>query len=413
MLKETVREEASMKNNKRWLIAIFILFLLFLTWALLLAYVAEKTSYKIGVNLELTGPWAEVNKIVRNTLLMEVERINGMGGIDGRPLELLIEDNGFDLNRAAANMTKFSRDKEIVAVIGPFEDNLQATTRAIAEREKITNIIICPSNPKVRALKQKWSFNIAQNDIIVSEKLVDLCLARNYKKILVFPAQIPLAQSLADYFKQFGEASGMKVIVSKETHLLTDIDMTPQLIKLKPVLEQEKVDAFYACTGGPPGGVICKNIRSLGIKTPILGTHAFGFGFFINLGGEATEGVEFPGGKPVVTPEQLDDRDPVRPVITDLNNRLKARYGTGADQISGHAYDAIGLLHAALKRSGDKVTRSHLRDSLENTKGFVGCMGIYNYSPTNHDGLTKKDLIFVRIEGQKFTRVKLPGSNEL
>ena len=155
--------------------------------------------------------------------------------------------------------------------------------------------------------------------------------------------------------------------------------------------------------------VICKNIRSLGIKTPILGTHAFGFGFFISLGGEATEGVEFPAGKPVVTPEQLDDGDPVRPVITDLNNRLKARYGTGADQISGHAYDAIGLLHGALKRSGDKVTRSHLRDSLENTKGFVGCMGIYNYSPTNHDGLTKKDLIFVRIEGQKFTRLKLPG----
>ena len=397
-----------MKKNNRSLIVILLLFLFCFTWATP-AYVAGKAPYKIGVNLEMTGPWGEVNKIVRNTLLMEVEKINGTGGIGGRPLQLLIEDNGFDLNRAAANMTKFSRDKEVIAVIGPFEDNFQATTRAIAEREKITNIIICPSNPKVRALKQKWSFNIAQNDIIVSEKLVDLCLARNYKKILVFPAQIPLAQSLADYFKQFGEAKGMKVIVSKETHLNTDIDMTPQLIKLKPILEQEKVDAFYACTGGPPGGVICKNIRSLGIKTPILGTHAFGFGFFISLGGEATEGVEFPAGKPVVNPEQLDEGDPVRPVITDLNNRLKARYGTGADQISGHAYDAIGLLHASLKRSGDKATRSQLRDSLENTKGFPGCMGIYNYSPTNHDGLTKKDLIFIRIEGQKFTRVKFPG----
>jgi branched-chain amino acid transport system substrate-binding protein len=408
MLKEAVRERGTMKKNNRSLIVILLLFLFCFTWATP-AYVAGKAPYKIGVNLEMTGPWGEVNKIVRNTLLMEVEKINGTGGIGGRPLQLLIEDNGFDLNRAAANMTKFSRDKEVIAVIGPFEDNFQATTRAIAEREKITNIIICPSNPKVRALKQKWSFNIAQNDIIVSEKLVDLCLARNYKKILVFPAQIPLAQSLADYFKQFGEAKGMKVIVSKETHLNTDIDMTPQLIKLKPILEQEKVDAFYACTGGPPGGVICKNIRSLGIKTPILGTHAFGFGFFISLGGEATEGVEFPAGKPVVNPEQLDEGDPVRPVITDLNNRLKARYGTGADQISGHAYDAIGLLHASLKRSGDKATRSQLRDSLENTKGFPGCMGIYNYSPTNHDGLTKKDLIFIRIEGQKFTRVKFPG----
>ena len=332
-----------MRKNNHWIFTISFLLFFHITWVTP-AHVAEKSPYKVGVNLELTGPWAEVNKIVKTVLLMEVERINTAGGIDGHPLELLIEDNGFDLNRAAVNMTKFSRNKEIVAVVGPFEDNLQATSRAIAEREKITNIIICPSNPMVRALKQKWSFNIAQNDIIVSQKLVDLCLARAYKKVLVFPVQIPLGKSLAEYFKQFSEAKGIKVILSKETHLMTDIDMTPQLIKLKPIIEQEKVDAFYADTGGPPGAIICKNIRSLGIKTPILGTHAFGFGFFINVGGEATEGVEFPAGKPVVPPEQLDEKDPVRPVIIDFDKRMRARYGMGAEQISGMAYDAIWLL---------------------------------------------------------------------
>jgi branched-chain amino acid transport system substrate-binding protein len=397
-----------MRKNSHWIQTIFFLTLFSLIWVPP-AQAAEKSSYKIGVNLELTGPWAEVNKILRNTLRMEVERINAAGGIDGHPLELLIEDNGFDLNRAATNMTKFARNKEIIGVLGPFEDNLQATTRAIAEREKITNIIICPSNPLVRALKQKWSFNIAQNDIVVSQKLVDLCLARNYKRVLVFPVQIPLGKSLAEYFKQFGEAGGINVILSKETHLITDIDMTPQLIKLKPIIEQEKIDAFYACTGGPPGAVICKNLRSLGIKTPILGTHAFGFGFFIHLGGEATEGVEFPAGKPVVPPEQLDEKDPVRSVIADFDKRMRARYGMGADQISGHAYDAIGLLKDALKRCEGKVTRSNFRDRLENTKGYVGCMGIYNYGPDNHDGLTQRDLIFVRIEGQKFTRIRFPG----
>ena len=397
-----------MKIYHRWILGIFFLVLLPLLWTSPLA-AADKSPYKIGVNLEMTGPWAEVNKIVRNTLSMETERINGMGGIDGHPLELLIEDNGFDLNRAAANMTRFSRSKEVIAVVGPFEDNLQATTRAIAEREKIVNLIICPSNPMVRALKQKWAFNIAQNDIIVSQKLVDLCVARNYKKVLVFPVQIPLGKSLADYFKQFGEARGIKVIVSKETHGVTDIDMTPQLIKLKPIIEQEKIDAFYACTAGPPGAVLCRNIRSLGIKIPILGTHAFGFGFFISLGGEATEGVEFPAAKPVVSSDQLDENDPVRTVLIEFNRQMKARNGEGADQISGLAHDAIGLLQDALKRCGGKVNRFSLRDRLEETRGYAGCNGIYNYSPADHDGLTKKDLIFVRIEGKKFNRVRFPG----
>jgi branched-chain amino acid transport system substrate-binding protein len=391
---------------KRDTLLMLILILMFVFWASP-AYVAEKSPYKIGVNLEFTGPWAEVSKTLKNAMVLEVERINKMGGVDGHSLELIFEDNGFDLGRVAANMTKFTRDKEILAVVGPFEDNLQATSRAIAEREKIINIIICPSNPMVRGLKQKWAFNIAQSDIIVSQKLVDLSLARKYKKVLVFPAAIPLAKSLAEYYKRFGEEKGMKVIISQETHKPTDIDMTPQLIKLKPIIEKEKVDAFYACTAGPPGPIVCKNLRTLGIKTPILGTHAFGFGFIIALGGEAMEGVEFAAAKPVVF-DQIDENDPARPINIDFDKRFRDRYGVGIDQIAGYGHDTIWLIYDSLKRCQGKVTRATFRDALENTKGFKNCHGIYNYSLTDHDGLSKKDMVFVRIEGGKFKRIKFP-----
>jgi branched-chain amino acid transport system substrate-binding protein len=391
---------------KRDTLLMLILILMFVFWASP-AYVAEKSPYKIGINLEFTGPWAEVSKTLKNAMVLEVERINKMGGVDGHSLELIFEDNGFDLGRVAANMTKFTRDKEILGVVGPFEDNLQATSRAIAEREKIINIIICPSNPMVRGLKQKWAFNIAQSDIIVSQKLVDLSLARKYKKVLVFPAAIPLAKSLAEYYKRFGEEKGMKVIISQETHKPTDIDMTPQLIKLKPIIEKEKVDAFYACTAGPPGPIVCKNLRTLGIKTPILGTHAFGFGFIIALGGEAMEGVEFAAAKPVVF-DQIDENDPARPINIDFDKRFRDRYGVGIDQIAGYGHDTIWLIYDSLKRCQGKVTRATFRDALENTKGFKNCHGIYNYSPTDHDGLSKKDMVFVRIEGGKFKRIKFP-----
>ncbi|MCX8118797.1 MAG: ABC transporter substrate-binding protein [Desulfobacterota bacterium] len=385
-----------------------LLIALILVFSAAPAFAEKKSPYKIGVNLELTGPWAEVTKTLKNAMVLEVERINKAGGIQGRPLELLFEDNGFDVGRAAANMTKFTKEKEVLLVVGPFEDNLQATTRAIAEREKITNIIICPSNPMVRDLKQQWAFNIAQSDIIVSQKLVDLVLARKYKKVLVFHGAWPLAQSLAEYFKRFGEEKGVKVIISPETHKPTDIDMTPQLTKIKPVMEKEKVDAFYACTGGPTGPIIVKNLRALGIKTPVLGTHAFGFGFIIGLGGEAMEGVEFPSAKPVVF-DQLDENDPVKPVNIDFDKRWRERYGTPPDQIAAYGHDTIGLIEEAMKRIKGKVTRASFREAFENTKGFKGTHGIYNFSPTEHDGLSKKDLVFVRIEGGKFKRIRLPG----
>jgi len=397
-----------MNKFNKYLAFAWFLSLLFILSSPCRIHSQEKTPFKVGVNLELTGPWAEVCKTLKMAMDMEVERINAMGGVGGHLLKLIYEDNGFDLGRAAANMTKFTRYKEILAVVGPFEDNLQATTRAIAEREQITNIIICPSNPMVRSLKQKWAFNIAQSDIIVSQKLVDLSLARGYKKVLVFYASHPLAQSLAEYFKRFGEKKGIKVIIAKETHKPTDIDMTPQLIKLKPLIEREKIDAFYASTAGPPGPIICKNLRTLGIKIPVLGTHAFGFGFIIALGGEAMEGVEFGAGKPVV-PYQLDEDDPIRSIITDFDKRMRARYGVGLDQIAGHAHDTIWLIYDALKRSQGEVTRATFRNALENTKGLKNCHGIYNYSPMDHDGLNKKDMVFIRIEGGKFKRIKFPG----
>ncbi len=392
-----------MRKSALGFISIFIFVLSFS-----LVYSAEKSPYKIGVNFELTGPWAEITKTLRNAMVLEVERINQRGGINGKPLELIFEDNGFEAGRAAANMTKFTKDPEVLLVVGPFEDTLQATTRAIAEREKITNIIVCPSNRVLREMKQRWGFNIAHNDIIVSEKLVELSLARKYKKVLVFHAAHPLAQTLAEYYKRFGEEKGLKVFISPETHKHTDIDMTPQLIKMKPLIEKEKIDAFYACTSGPPGPIVCKNLRALGMKLPILGTHAFGFGFIIALGGEAMEGVEFPGAKPVVY-DQLDENDPAKSINIEFDKRWRERYGTPSDQIAGYGHDIIGLIEDSIKRVKGKVTRGTFRDALENTKGFKGTHGLYSFSPTEHDGLSKKDLVFVRIEGGKFKRIRFPG----
>lgn len=360
---------------------------------------------KIGVNLELTGPWANITKTLLMAMEMEVARVNDQGGINGTPIELVVVDNGFDLAKVSANMLQFSDDKEILAVVGPFEDTFQAATRAIAERKQVPNLIVCPSNPTVRALNQQWAFNIAHNDIVLTGKLIDLCLAKGYKTVMVCRGNWPLAKSLAENFKAMGGEKGLRVILSGETHKPTDVDMTPQIIKMQPALTAEKVDAIYLATGGPPGPIFCKNLRMLGIDLPVLGTHAFGFGFVIALGGAAVEGVSFPAGKPVV-PYQIDENDPVRQTVIDFQERMKARYGVDADQIAGHGYDIVWLLVDALLRCDKPLSREALRTALEKTQGFNGCTGVYRFSPTNHDGLQKSDMVFVQIKDGKFTRIR-------
>jgi len=368
-----------------------------------------KEPYILGVNLDLTGPWADTNTRLKKAMQMEIERINEQGGVNGRPVRLRIKDNGFNVSQASVNMLNFAREPDVLAVIGPFEDTFQSTTRAIAERQKVTNVIVCPSNPKVRALSQKWSFNIAHNDRIVAKKLAELCQARGYERVLSLPGNWTLAQSLAANLKRFGAERGIAVHISEETHKPSDIDMTPQVIKTKPRLEQENIEAIFASTGGPPAPILCKNIRNQGIELPILGTHAFGFGYIIELGGQAVEGVEFPSGK-TVTPYQLDEDDPAKPVIVGFHERMQKRWGIGADQISGHGYDIVWMLYQAMERIQGRITRAKLRDSLEQTSGFVGCTGVFDYGPNDHDGLSPDDLILMRIKGQAFERVRLNGA---
>ena len=76
----------------------------------------------------------------------------------------------------------------------------------------------------------------------------------------------------------------------------------------------------------------------------------------------------------------------------------QAKYGSPPNTFAGHAFDALRLLVEAITVSGSTEPAA-IQGALNNIKGFPGTGGIYNYSATDHDGITVDDLIDVRIEG--------------
>ncbi len=90
-----------------------------------------------------------------------------------------------------------------------------------------------------------------------------------------------------------------------------------------------------------------------------------------------------------------------KPVLAKYKADYEAKYPN--DQVStfgGHAYDALWLVINAVKAVGpDKVK---IRDYIENTKGFVGTGGIFNYSPEDHCGLGKDAFEMIIVKGGKF-----------
>jgi len=366
---------------------------------------AQKEPYKIGCNFELTGPLSGILAYAKNGLILEQERVNAQGGIDGHPLELIFEDNGTDVNKAANIQTKFARNKEIKAIVGPLWSIFSPALYPISEREKIPQLFMCAPSAYEHKMKKEWIFHTPQGDVPLAGRLMDLIMARGYKKVFVFHDRDQIWIETAKLMKVMGQKQGVEVFITKETFQAIDTDVTPQILKFKDQLKN--YNALWLGTGGPTGGVVMRNLLDQGIRMPAMGNHAWGFGFTLAAGKEAIEGVEFVAGKAVVA-DQLDDSDPQKPILLDFDKRMKARWNMPADQVSSHAYDSVWILYHAFKRAGENPTRAKLRDAIEKTKNFVGCTGIFNYSPTDHDGLDKKSFAFIKVENNKFVRLKLP-----
>ncbi len=109
-----------------------------------------------------------------------------------------------------------------------------------------------------------------------------------------------------------------------------------------------------------------------------------------------------PAGRLIVV-DQIALDDPQRPVLEDYAERFKAEFGDPADTFGGHAWDAIQLVVSAIGQAGED--RSASRDAIENTTDFIGTNGIFNFSPEDHNGLTKDAFVMVTIVDGKWRLV--------
>ncbi|HAS52179.1 MAG TPA: ABC transporter substrate-binding protein, partial [Gammaproteobacteria bacterium] len=170
-------------------------------------------------------------------------------------------------------------------------------------------------------------------------------------------------------------------IVVDESYGNKDTDMTTQLTKIRATDAQAIINFGF----GQAPAIITKNIKQLGIELPVYQSHGVASKTFIDLAGEAGEGVRLPAAALVVA-EQLPDADPQKPVLLAYKKDYEAKHGP-VSTFGGHGYDGAMIAIEAIKRAGS-VEKAKVRDEVENTKGFIGTAGIFNMMPQDHMGLT-------------------------
>jgi branched-chain amino acid transport system substrate-binding protein len=175
--------------------------------------------------------------------------------------------------------------------------------------------------------------------------------------------------------------------------------MTAQLTKIRGSQAQAIV-----CWGTNPGpALIAKNARQLGIKTPIYMSHGVSSKKFIDLAGEAAEGIRLPSGK-VLVADLLPNSDYQKRSLLAFVSDYQKHYKREGDHFGGHAWDAVMLLKGAIERGGDSPAT--IRDQLEKTRQFHGIGGSFTYSATDHAGLAKDAFVLVEVKNRDWVIVK-------
>lgn len=229
-------------------------------------------------------------------------------------------------------------------------------------------------------------------------RIFDYLQKHKLTKVAILTVSDGFGQSGREQLKAQAARYGISVI-SDDTYGPKDTDMSAQLTKVRGSKAQALI-----CWGTNPGpAVVAKNARQLGIKIPLFMSHGVSSKKFIQLAGDAAEGIKLPSGK-VIVADVLPASDPQKKALLSFVNDYKRQFKAEGDHFGGHAWDAVMLLKGAIERGGD--TPAGIRNQLEKTRQFHGIGGTFTFTPQDHAGLGKDAFVLVEVKNRDWVLVK-------
>jgi branched-chain amino acid transport system substrate-binding protein len=318
-------------------------------------------TIRVGVYGDLSGQTSSFGESTRNGVMMAIDEINAAGGINGRKVEAVIEDDQGQPQQASTVVTKLINQDKVVAIIGEVASSNSLAAAPKAQEAKVPMISPSSTNPKVTQVGD-YIFRVCFTDDFqgaVAAKFATNTLHAK-KAAILGDFNSDYSKGMSQYFVQeFTGAGGQ--IVGQQTYTQTDADFKGQLTSIRSAAPDVIfVPGYYGQVG-----VIAKQAKELGINAPLLGGDGWDSPKLFELGGAALDGAY------MVNHYSTDDPSPS---VQKFVAAYKQKYGAVPDAIAALAYDAMNVLGDSIKRAGatDSVK---LRDAIAGTKNFAGVTG--------------------------------------
>jgi branched-chain amino acid transport system substrate-binding protein len=345
----------------------------------------------VGEYGSMTGPQATFGQSTHNGIMMAADEINAAGGINGRKIKVLSEDDQSKQEEAANAVTKLISQNNVLAILGEVASSASIAAAPICQSNKVPMISPSSTNDEVTK-KGDYIFRICFTDSYQGEYeavFADQWTTANNKPknvAMLLDVKSDYSQGLGKVFTAKFTALGGKII-GTASYANGDSDFRSQLTAIKATNPSMLfVPGYYTDIGQ-----IAIQARDLGITCPLLGGDGWESPKLIEIGGKALEGSYYTN--------HYFYADPA-PVVANFVQKYKERYGQIPDALAALGYDDMKTLADAMKRAG-KLDGPSLRDAIAQTKGLTGVTGTITIGP-ERNAIGKK-LVIEEIKNGQLT----------
>jgi branched-chain amino acid transport system substrate-binding protein len=355
------------------------------------AAATAQESYPIGVSLGLTGVQGAAAQRQIKAVELAVDMINAKGGVHGRPLKLIVEDDQTKPEIAVTKASKLIDQDKVVAIVGGGSGDTAMAIGALAERKQVPLLTPTGFNNTDAQRGYKYSFMMIPNYDDAIESLVKYSVDKlSCKKIGLLRLTRLWGVQASDAYKAMAKKYDVS-LVREETLADGDKDMTPQLTNIKAA-EPCAVGIWAAV---PAAAISIKNARQLGIEVPLLGNPIFAATTTPEIAGKAAEGV--------IGSATLVAADPL-PRQKAYVEAYQKKYNLSADMWDAAIFDAVNLVAEAIsKLPADKVTPQAVQGQLAAIKHYEGAGAVVDF--TTHHWPLSESWVMITVKDGKAVRL--------
>ncbi len=346
---------------------------------------------RIGGIAPVTGDKAEMGESFWRSWQLAIDKVNGEGGVLGRPVELVLEDSKADPKEAVELTKKMGDNEDICAVLGPMASSEAIACAPVFEEYSMVELSPCASNNQYAPMSD-YAFTLAGKMDAEMPYLIERGVHEylNAKSVAVIWVNDDWGSSAYQSTEEGCSQYGIE-ITDNESFVSGEKDFTAILTKIR----QTNPEYLLLITQAADGALILNQVKSMGWEIPVIGAGAMYSDQVILLAGDAAENL-------VASAAFFLSEDD--PVAWDYATKFSDGAGFYPTIHGPLSYDAALLLCAAIEKAGT-TDRQAVRDALmETTDADVEGLLAGPYSFTE-DGDIIRAYCLVKIQDGKWTRV--------